>query len=143
MRAQVLALALLCITPALGHGASEGDDSRDPGASMAKGLPTNWDGVYLGGAEFVSGNGYSCRGMAYRLVIVNQDVQATLTPPAGGTTGGRVFAGTMQPDGTLAMTYVAAGSSGRVDIQLSLDGDTFSGFSQSGSCRYRVTARRR
>ena len=42
------------------------------------------------------------------------------------------------------MSYVAGygSSSGQVDIELKLQGDRFEGFSQSRTCKYKVTATR-
>ena len=102
------------------------------------------DGTYFGKAEYVDGNANSCRGMEYKLVVVGSQVTGKLTPYAGSAAAIRDVSGTLAPDGTLNMTYVAGygSSSGQVSIQLKLDGDTFTGVSQSQTCKYKVTAKR-
>src|SRR5438270_13416509 len=91
------------------------------------------DGTYWGRGEFVDGNGNSCRGMEYKLTVSGSQVTGKLTPATGSAAAIRDVSGTLQPDGTLNLSYVAGygSASGMVNIQLKLEGDTFTGISQS------------
>jgi hypothetical protein len=102
------------------------------------------DGSYSGSGVYMSGSGTNCQGTDWRLMIEGTAVRAKLIPPRLPPNKIRDIAGTVDADGTIRMSYVATygDASGRVEIELKLDGDTISGFSQSQSCRYRITLRR-
>jgi hypothetical protein len=102
------------------------------------------DGSYSGSGVYVSGSGTNCQGTDWRLTIEGTAVRAKLIPPRLAPNKIRDIAGTMDTDGTIRMSYVTTygDASGKVDIELKLEGDTISGFSQSQSCRYRITLQR-
>ena len=102
------------------------------------------DGSYSGSGVYTSGSGTNCQGTEWRLRIEGTAVRAKLLPPRLAPNKIRDIAGTIEDDGTIRMSYVATygDASGKVDIELKLEGDTISGFSQSQSCRYRITLRR-
>ncbi|MEJ0070992.1 MAG: hypothetical protein WDO24_22200 [Pseudomonadota bacterium] len=80
----------------------------------------------------------------WRISINGTDVRAKVMPPRLSPNKARDVAGTLEADGTIRMSYVPGygDASGKVEIELKLSGDTISGFSQSQSCRYRITLQR-
>jgi hypothetical protein len=131
MRALIAGAALLCATPCL---AVDGDG--EDGLQVEPDRFVGGDGVYEGFGEFAGGNSKTCRGMGYTIEVKGGEAMATLRPPSGSRE--ITASGTLKTDGTLAMSYDAGNRSGRVDIQLKLEDATFTGYSQSEVCRYRI-----
>jgi hypothetical protein len=102
------------------------------------------DGTYSGSGTYVSGSGANCQGSDWKLTIEGDAVKAKVFPPQTSPAGIRDVSGTLESGGVIRMSYVAGygSASGKVDIELKLDGGTIAGFSQSRTCRYRITLQR-